>query len=243
MNADGTPHDDQPAALSGLAITALALAFLGVLAGVTAPLAFGLGVVTLWRARHGGPRLDPLFGVLSLAVAVVAGGLGVGVVCAGSHQIAGGRLYRCQRHLEQIGDALLDYAEDHGDQLPAPKSEAELRTLLAPYLNDADDDLWTCPTGARYIINPDIAGWYLDELDPEYDILVCETLDGQTMAFPHHGFGWPKCGNFYFADETVDWLEPGDITLDGPDESFKLPGAGEYQSLSAPARPRRPDAS
>ncbi len=164
------------------------------------------------------------------------------VVGVASHQAAGGRLLRCQRQIEQIGDALLDYAEAHGEQLPAPQSENELHSLLAPYLAEAGDDLWICPTGARYIPNPDLAGWYLDELDPDYDILVFETIDGESMAFPHHGYGWPKCGLFYFADGAADWLEPGDIEHDGPEDGLKLPGDAEFQPLTGPAQPRRPAA-
>jgi len=242
LNADATPCDDQSVALSGLAITAVVFAFLGILGGLTAPLAFVLGIVVLWRARRGGPRLDPAFGVLTLAVSIVAGGAGLAVVGVASHQAAGGRLLRCQRQIEQIGDALLDYAEAHGEQLPAPQSENELHSLLAPYLAEAGDDLWICPTGARYIPNPDLAGWYLDELDPDYDILVFETIDGESMAFPHHGYGWPKCGLFYFADGAADWLEPGDIEHDGPEDGLKLPGDAEFQPLTGPAQPRRPAA-
>jgi len=229
VDGEATTRTKAPPVVSVLAIVALCLAFLGILGAVTAPLAFLLGVITLVRARRG-PQLDLVFGVLALAVSVVAGLAGLAIDYAIGHEVVFRRIDHCQGKLYAIGDALLDYAADHGDQLPAPKSEAELHALLAPYLG-TDDDIWTCRTGARYILNPDLAGWYLDELDEEYDILVCETFDGHSMVFPHHGFGWPDCGNFYFADETVDWLEPGDIDDDGPVDGLRLPGAGEYQPL------------
>ena len=226
---------------SGLAISAVLLACCAVFGGLTAPFAFALGLLVLARSRGADQTTDLVLGVISLGIAVVGGVIGLSLLIAlalpavsAARAEAGTAL--CQSHVLHLGEAVLAYAHDHDDVLPDPASEDELHALLRPYLA-APDEAWTCQTGARYILNTDLAGWALDELDTEYDILIHETENGASIAFPHGGYGV-----FYFADGAVERLLPEDIDYGGPDDDVMLPNAAVPQPLSAPVRPHLPAA-
>lgn len=88
------------------------------------------------------------------------------------------RTLACQTHLQQIGDALLRYAQEHQGTLP-PASEWQQAIL--PYLREREA-CWDCPEEGHdqtpdYLFNSHLAGVRLSDLrQPRLTVLVFEGI-------------------------------------------------------------------
>ncbi len=157
---------------------------------------WNIGGVALLAAVAFVSSLVAARGRLRLTLCVVGAQVAVYLLClvpyvstgALTHGWAGGYVRdRCEYQIEDLGQALVSYADEHAGRLPTASDIRELCDRLAPYLPDwywADDrHVYECPVGSAFEPKPVLYVWNrrfsgarlkdLEALSPPALVLAC----------------------------------------------------------------------
>jgi prepilin-type processing-associated H-X9-DG protein len=156
-------------------------------------------------------------GLLGAVILLAAAGAGLGLIWAltGPARARGAeqRAAQCQRNLQTVTRAVLDYARAHDGTLP---TAAAWTTALGP----GEDSVLRCPsdpgTFPGYAMNPVLSDMRLDQIGaPERTILFFEARRGQPVL-RHRGTAF-----YGFADGHVERLS------EAPDYLWRLKRAAD----------------
>ena len=175
---------------SRLAVTSLVLGCLGLLTcGVTSLVGLVLGIIALVRINksHGqlGGRALALGGTIVsatfLLLAPILAAMLLPALAKAKTKAAG---IHCMNNVKQLNLALIMYAGDNKDQLPAGTNWCD---ALLPYLAQATN-VFICPQGApgercHYALNAALAGRVTSDIQtPAQTVLVFETDGGWNLS-------------------------------------------------------------
>ncbi|MCK4323142.1 MAG: hypothetical protein KAW89_01330 [Armatimonadetes bacterium] len=131
--------------------------------------------------------------VISIVVSVMVAGLvlltvaGFGPIAENARSTS--EQYLCLSQIKQLALGTLMYATDHQGYLP---DASRWREAIQPYV---DDDMFRCPSGTTYAMNPQLSGMHLSQV-PIKTILLYEVDDsGNQLPKVHLGGA-----NYAFAD-------------------------------------------
>ncbi len=210
-----------PPKTSGMAVTSLVLACLGLLTcGVTSLVGLVLGIVALVHINKSkgqlrGQGLAAAGTIVSAAFVLLAPIFAALLLPALAKAQAKAASINCMNNVKQLNLALMMYASDNKDQFPGGSNWCD---ALRPYLAQATN-AFICPKGAagrrcHYALNAQLAGRDLkDSQAPAQVVLVFECDGGWNVsggrellpAKPRHAGAYA----FGFADGHVEMARPG----------------------------------
>jgi prepilin-type processing-associated H-X9-DG protein len=180
-----------------------------------------------WEAKKRFLHKAPAFTRLDLLAVIVVSIL-VGGWLALNHLGERGRIVRCTRNLQVLGEAMQSFANDHGDTLP-PAALIQMNSTwdgaLLPYLGAAKTDAATSPGAKRLIesLKPSIFRQLVCPSDPvkrdhprSYAMSVYDMVPANWPPGPDTATGL----GLWWDENTVSLLLAGS----GKDKPASLPG-------------------
>ena len=192
MGGAGQPQPSAaPPKTSGLAVTSLVLGCLGIFTcGITAVIGLVLGIVALVRINKskgqlGGQGLALAGTITSAAFLLIGVAFGAALLLpAFARAKSKAESINCLNHVKQLNLALMMYADDNKQELPAGTNWCD---ALKPYLA-GNSNVFICPQGApgarcHYALNAQVAGHSTKDIQsPAQTVLVFECDGGWNTS-------------------------------------------------------------
>ncbi len=179
------------ATLSGLAVASLVLGLLGFL-GLTALLGFILGIIALVKISGSGGRLSgqgmAIGGVVTSGCWLLMVPISLAILLPAVAKTREAMLGSgCQFQMQMVATTITQYAAENGGKLP--KSTAEVTTTMTAM--GLPSSTFECKSGTKFILSPKVAGKSIESIaNPSQTVLLFESTDGKTAAYPHDGYGY-----------------------------------------------------